>query len=170
MALFDSTQSAAQPAKPASSRPEAVAPVQSDKELSDSASSQTDASKAIESLSQLRLALDFATARQALTRKQMVQAQAKRDRWQSQFAQRAESRVLRQRAQRRDQDSNEAIAQLQAQLTAQAQQIDSLAQRILALQDELAHLEGFSAEAPTSPCTAFMPPGLMERFTGQIEL
>ena len=164
MALFDFTK----PAAPSSSRPEAAAAKSSN--AADPV--QPEPSDVLESLSQLRLALDFATARQALTRKHMVQAQAKRDRYyqQSQFAKRAESRILNQRSQRRNQDSSEAIAQLQSQLTVQAEHIASLEERILAIQDELARIEGFTAAAPTHPSSAFMPPGMMERFTGQIEL
>ena len=167
MALFDFTRPAASAAS-SSSRPKAE-PVQP---KSAAVPAQPEPSQALESLNQLRLALDFATARQALTRKHMVQAQAKRDRWyqQAQFAKRAESRVLNQRAQRRDQDSNEAIAQLQSQLTAQAEHIASLEERILAIQDQLAEVEGFTAAPPSSPCSALMPPSLRSRFTGQIEL
>lgn len=168
MALFDFTKPAANPAASSSSRPEAAAAQPSNA----AAPAQPESSQALESLSQLRLALDFATARQALARKHMVKAQAKRDRsyQQSQFAKRAESRILHQRAQRRDQDSSEAIVQLQSQLTTQAEHIASLEERILEIQDQLAQLEGFTATPPSSPCSALMPPGLRSRFTGQIEL
>ncbi len=166
MALFDFTKPAAPAAS--SSRPEA----EPAKPSNAAAPVQPEPSQALESLNQLRLALDFATARQALTRKHMVKAQAKRDRWyqQAQFAKRAESRILNQRAQRRDQDSNEAIVQIQSQLTAQAEHIASLEERILEIQDQLAQIEGFTAAPPSSPCSALMPPGLRSRFTGQIEL
>ncbi len=167
MALFDFTKPAAQrssrPQTPeASSSSAAAAPFLSTTELNETT----------ESLNQLRLALDFATARQALTRKHLSQAQVRRDRGyqQSQFANRTESNVLRQRAQRHEQDNNEAIQQLITQLTAQAEQIASLEERILTIQDQLAQIEGFTAAPPSSPCSALMPPGLMERFTGQIEL
>jgi len=137
-----------------------------------SPAAQLDYSQALESLNQLRIALDFAAARQALTRKHMAQAQAKRDRWyqQSQFAERSESKVLRQRAQRRDEDSHAALAQLQAQLIAQAEQIASLEERILAIQAQLAQAEGFVVAPPSSPRSALMSPWLMERFTGNLEL
>jgi predicted DNA-binding WGR domain protein len=128
--------------------------------------------QASERLTQLRLALDFALARQALTRKHLTLAQEKRDRGyqQSQFAQRAENRVQRQRAQRSNQDSHEALAQLQQQWVDQAQHITSLEERILAIQEQLAQAEGFTTAPPGSLPSAFMPASLMERFSGQIEL
>ncbi len=168
MALFDFIKPAADSTASSSSRPKAALA----KPSHAAATAPPEPSQAIESLSQLRLALDFATARQVLTRKHMVKAQAKRDHWyqQSKFAKRAESRILNQRAHRRDQDSGEAIAQLQSQLTDQAEHIASLEERILEIQDQLANLEGFTATPPSSPCSALMPPGLRSRFTGQIEL
>jgi exonuclease VII large subunit len=183
MALFDFTTPAAKRAhRPApasksahptaSSRDQNVSQNVSQAGNSAPATASSQLEQASESLTQLRLALDFALARQALTRKHLNLAQEKRDRCyqQSQFAQRAENRVQRQRAQRRDQDSSEALTQLQQQLVDQAQQITSLEDRILAIQDQLAQAEGFTAAPPSSLPSAFMPPNLMERFTGQIEL
>ncbi len=169
MALFDFTKPAAHSA--ASSRQSGAEPAQPSHDAAP-LPSQTEPSEAIEALCQLRLALDFATARQALTRKHMIQAQTKLERGyqQCQFARRVESRLLNQRAQRRNQDSSEAMAQLQSQLTLQAEHIASLEERILGIQDQLAQIEGFTAAPPSSPCSALMPPGLWSRFTGQIEL
>jgi phage shock protein A len=129
-----------------------------------------------ETLAQLCLALDFALARQAMTQRHLnaLQRQGDRAYHQGQLARRAECHRLAQRSQRQDWDCAQRQTLLQATCDEQARQVDSLGQRIQALREAMAQAQwgqalGQAAEAK-APCSAFMPPAIVERCSGQIEL